>query len=476
MKDEVRARPDGHRRHVAVSTALTAAACVYYFALLTDGDWNPFGNELFGLVFNDMLAHLVRGEVTIDPAIIRNEAYVRDGHTFAYWGIFPAFLRLPLLPFDALHEMQIARLSCWIATCLLAGFLVAMLVAIYRLSVPTPRATLLFYCLVVGTLFAGIVVSSLASAYVYNEPVFWAAVFSVVFNYIVLRRLLIDDVPLGARDLLVLACLAGLALNSRVLEGIGLYLSMAWILLLTLLGGGLRKVFVPAVILTAFVAICGSVNYLRWGSPFTFMDLWLHVQVLESARRFAVLDDYGALNLLRLPFGFAYYFFGTSGVIELRPIFPRLLNLYDGIEGPSSSFILTGPVPLLLAALGAAYMFRRRTLQSGRGAILTGMFVAETGSIGFLLAAEYLAMRYRMDFLPALSLSGALGYFVLTTQLTLSRRVMSWALALTFVSVVTSHVSLVLYKEQTRPLKEEARLFWEKYQSERSAPRPRAAP
>jgi hypothetical protein len=451
-------------------------ACLYYFALLTDGDWNPFGNEFFGLVFNDMLAHLVRGEVTIDPAIIRNEAYVRDGHTFAYWGIFPAFLRLPLLFLGVLHEIQIARLSCWIAICLMAGSLVAMLAATYRLSAPTLRATLLFYCLVVGTLFAGIVVSSLASAYVYNEPLFWAAAFSVVFNYIVLRRLLIDDMPLGARDLAVLACLAGLALNSRVLEGIGLYLSMGWILLLTLFRGGLRKVLVPTVILAAFVAICGSVNYLRWGSPLTFMDLRLHVQILESPRRFAVLNDYGALNLLRLPFAFAYYFFGTAGVVELQPIFPRLLNLYDGIEGPSSSFILTEPLPLLLAALGAASVFRRPMLGSGRGAILAGVLVAETGSIGFLLAAEYLAMRYRMDFLPAFSLAGVLGYFVLTTRFMLSRRVVSWAVALTFVSVMASHISLILYKEQTRPLKEEARLFWEKYQSERFTLRPPAVP
>lgn len=160
MKEAARARVDGHRHHVAISATLTVAACVYYLGLLTDGDWNLFGNEFCGLVFNDMLAHLVRGEVAMDPAIISGEAFVSNGRTISYWGIFPAFLRLPLLPFEALYDVQIARLSCWLAICIQAAFLVATLVAVYRRSTPSPLGNLLFHCLVVGTLFAGVVLCS----------------------------------------------------------------------------------------------------------------------------------------------------------------------------------------------------------------------------------------------------------------------------------------------------------------------------
>ena len=138
MAGDAGVRIDNHRGNVAIAAALTALACVYYFALLTDGDWNPFGTELCALLFNDMLAHLLRGEVTIDPAIIRGEAFIRNGQTIAYWGIFPAFLRLPLIPLGVLYELQIARLSCWLAVCGLAGFLVATLVVVYRRSAPSP--------------------------------------------------------------------------------------------------------------------------------------------------------------------------------------------------------------------------------------------------------------------------------------------------------------------------------------------------
>lgn len=290
-----------------------------------------------------------------------------------------------------------------------------------------------------------------------------------------LRRLVVDA-PLRSHDLLVLAGLAGLALNSRVLEGIGLYLAMAWILLLTLRGGGVRKVIVPAAILMAFVVICGSVNYLRWGSPLTFMDLRLHIEFMGHPKRVARLDDFGTLNLLRLPFSFSYYFLGATDLNELQLYFPRLKNLYDGVEGPSSAFLQTTIVPLLFALLGVSRVFRRKSLRSSSGALLSGVLVAQIVSIGLLLTANYLAMRYRMDFLPALSFAAALGYLALTTTTILSRRIVTGALLVTLVSIVASSVSLVQYKEEIQPSKAEAKQFWEHYQSTRSTPSPRIGP
>ena len=120
------------------------------------------------------------------------------------------------------------ELSCWVAICILAGFLVATQVVVYRRSAPSVHKTSLFHILVVGTLFSGAILSSLASAYVYNEPLFWAVALSVAFNYIVLRRVIVGA-QLRPRDLFILAGIAGLTLNCRILEGIGLYLAMGWI-------------------------------------------------------------------------------------------------------------------------------------------------------------------------------------------------------------------------------------------------------
>src|SRR5205823_5664798 len=130
-------------------------------------------------------------------------AFLSRRNVVVYWGIFPAFLRLPLVPFNALYELQISRLSCWAAICVVAGLLVATLTIVYRASAPSARSTLLFHVLVVGTLFSGTVLANLAIAYVFNEPIFWAVALSLAFNYIVLRRVIVDA-QLRLLDLLAL--------------------------------------------------------------------------------------------------------------------------------------------------------------------------------------------------------------------------------------------------------------------------------
>jgi hypothetical protein len=454
MKSDAAIRFNTHTPNIVIATALTAISCVYYLALLTDGDWNVFGAELRGLVFNDMLAHLLRGEVTASPAIVDREAFLSNGRIVVYWGIFPAFLRLPLVPFDALYELQISRLSCWAAISSVASFLVATLVLVYRASSASARRTLLFHILVGGSLFSGSVVASQAIAFVYNEPIFWAAALSLAFNYVVLRRVVIGA-QLRSRDLLLLACIAGLTLNCRVIEGIGLSLAMGWVLLFTLsagreaIGARLRRVLVPAAVLACFVAICGVVNYLRWGSPLSFADLRHHIEIASNPWRLAVLDTFGELNLVRLPFSFAYYFFGLAGFDKLEPLFGDLGNLYDGIETPLSAFALTETIPLILAALGIRFIFRGLTAVPASGTLLVaGVLVSELIAIVFLLAADYLALRYRMDFVPLLSLAGAFGYLFVNTRTVISDRVLRGALILTAISIATSHFILFRYKDE----------------------------
>jgi hypothetical protein len=351
---------------------------------------------------------------------------------------------------------------------------------VYRASTPSARSTFLFHILVVGTLFSGTVLTNLGIAYVYNEPIFWAVALGVAFNYVVLRRVIVDA-ELRSRDLLVLACIAGLALNCRVIEGIGLYLAIGWILLLTVFAGGqgtrirpmaavtsagLRKVVAPAIILIVFVSICGAVNYMRWGSPLSFADLPRHIYISTDPRRLAVLNTFGELNVVRIPFSLAYYFLGESAIEALLPLFGNMADLYDGNEGPSSSFALTDTVTLILGALGVRFFFRGLAAWRPRGTlILAGVLVCELLAIGVLLTADYLAMRYRMDFVPAMSLAAAIGYLFLNTRTEIPDRVFRGALLLlTAFSIATSNFILIRYKEEVALFKGEARLYWGWYQ------------
>ncbi len=67
-----------------------------------------------------MLIHLLHGELTVDPEAIKletySEAFTRNGKTYAYFGVFPALLRLVAMPFTDVTQAQLARLSCLAAT------------------------------------------------------------------------------------------------------------------------------------------------------------------------------------------------------------------------------------------------------------------------------------------------------------------------------------------------------------------------
>jgi hypothetical protein len=59
--------------------------------------------------FGNMLLHLLHGEFAIDRAAIDFEAFTRDGKTYAYFGVFPAPLRLVAMPFTDIAQAELAR-------------------------------------------------------------------------------------------------------------------------------------------------------------------------------------------------------------------------------------------------------------------------------------------------------------------------------------------------------------------------------
>src|SRR5262245_24938672 len=72
---------------------------LYYGALITNGSFNFIHPEFIGLTFNSMLEHLLHGHFDVDPEAVGIEGFQRGGRMYAYWGIFCAVIRLPLLAF-----------------------------------------------------------------------------------------------------------------------------------------------------------------------------------------------------------------------------------------------------------------------------------------------------------------------------------------------------------------------------------------
>src|SRR5436305_7354396 len=92
--------------------ALIASVAAYYLFLLSNGTLQLFAPEMLDNVYNSMLAHLLHGEFNVDPEAIGFEALTRNGNTYAYFGVFPALLRLVAMPFTDIVQVELARLSC----------------------------------------------------------------------------------------------------------------------------------------------------------------------------------------------------------------------------------------------------------------------------------------------------------------------------------------------------------------------------
>ena len=69
------------------------------------------------LTFNSMLEHLLHGRFDVDPQIIGTNGYWFKGGVYAYFGIFPALLRLPLWFFGRL-DLDVTLWTCLGAVCL----------------------------------------------------------------------------------------------------------------------------------------------------------------------------------------------------------------------------------------------------------------------------------------------------------------------------------------------------------------------
>lgn len=310
-----------------------------------------------GMAFNSMALHLLDGRFDVDPGAIGDEGFVREGRTYAYFGILPALLRLPLVPFLDLESVQVEgpyRLAAMIFSA--AGGIWFARAVSFRLAGADQMPAMLLLRVV---LFSGPVVMIGLAPNIHHEVILWAWGLAIWFLAVLVPALDQGPSPSGFR-LSGLAALAGCALLTRPSTGFGLIaafglllLGRAWaegtgnplVRLLRLACQG--RVIAPVLILGGFLAVAAGVNQARWGDPFTFADLRLQAEALaQHPDRLARLESYGLFNIRRLGLGLIYYFFPIwaltrDGVFVFHDDIDRL---FDAFELPPSSFLLTDPL------------------------------------------------------------------------------------------------------------------------------------
>ncbi len=448
-----------------LQVALLAFMLFWYGTLL---HFSPVPSFLapLDLTFNSMLVSLLHGRFDVDPHTVTFEGFLRNGHVYAYWGIWCALLRLPLWIFRRMN-LDMTAWSCLTAVCLAAMVKVRAVLLLRRCGErdPTARSA-------AGLMLAYVVLGGSEIGYlrvsIYQEVVFWAAAFAAVFVYFAIKGLVSSQFDLAT--LSAMALCAGLALLTRVSTGIGLILAI--VLLLFVLaarssaheaGGGWpairramrvftsRRILLPLGIIAVCIAATCTVNYFRWGNPLTFANLKLYIFNREYPDRLARESMYGMFNPIRIPYGLVYYFFPiwTVKTGSAHLLFDATqTRLFDVVELPPSSFLLTDLLPLCFILFLLTTLRRRHSRNlppvAQWAAIATGLLAPCV----LMLTAISMTYRYRMEFYPEIDFLAFLGLYVILTDETIRvkfARYRVWMEMALIVSVAASFAALILY-------------------------------
>jgi hypothetical protein len=396
--------------------ALAALVIIHHASIASPNGLDVFAPGFFGLTFNSMALHLLAGRFDVDPAAIGVEAFVHNGRTYAYFGIFPALLRLPLVPFFDLMQLHVERLSCLLAMLLgTAAQVAAVFAALSRAERPVRLAML--PPLLFAACLSGPAVMFARSGAIYYEAILWAWALALTFVAVALQAIC-GGRGFGTGRLVVLATLAGCCLLARVSTAIGLFAALgfllAWLALRPDSGRPLmarasralmqRRLLLPLGVLALFAAMSGFVNFERWGSPLSFGDPSEQLLILaDYPDRLRMYETYGAFNLGRLPIGLIYYVFPiwiwqSGGHYWLQD---WVLRTSGGFELPPSSVFLTDPLTLTLAVIGPVHLRRSRPKRPPSGstvAVLGGLAIPAL----LMLTFVGLNFRYRAEFEPLL--------------------------------------------------------------------------
>jgi hypothetical protein len=433
----------------------------YYWALLTSGNRHLFPVVPLGMVFNSMAEHLVHGSFEVDPAAIDFERFVRDGKTYAYWGVFCAAIRMPLLLIPGGIGTDITALSSLTAIMVAVWFKLRCL-SIVATMVPDGRDKRFLIAICTAAVLLSGAQTAFMRLSIYQEICFWAGALASGFVYGALRCLLEDRYP--AVRLTWMAILAGLAFNARVSTGIGLYAALGLLMARLLLiprpeaGGSFTRrlagLAAPASVLAAFAIAAGVVNYERWGNPLVFVDFHYYGIYAEAphADNPVRLYTYGAFNIQRIPFGLLYYFLPIW-------IVPRGDQAYffqdwqhrliEVTELPPSSFLLTDPLSGILLCCLIWHLISAR----GRSIVPFGnttlLLAGLTVPALLMMCAIAMCYRYRIEFYPLFDLGWFLGlYTVLANRQDrpMPGRLRFAFLAAMIVGIVGSHAATAVYK------------------------------
>jgi len=428
-------RPAGRRAHRPLKTpavrrfqlvaigAVVMASLPYLWVLwdLWTGTLNPFRvNEQTtapGAVEYDVQARaLMHGHLSLPNHSIGPEAFIHDGRTYTYFGIFPSLIRMPVLVFTHTFDGRLSApslLLAWLVTALFGSVLLWRIRVVVRGDAPLGWGEALSYGALLFSILAGSVLVSLASSpQVYQEDVAWGVALAVGSLFALLG---VVERPSWSR---VLFCglLVLLTNLNRATTGYACILGTVMVAAWFALGRGgpeRRRWALPVLGVGALALVVGcAINLAKFDQLFGFP---VSEQLLYNDLGYAHINGGKHFSLHFLPSTLDEYL--LPGNLRLTWLFPFLAlpelpnhlvahtRLFN--EGNTSSATASMPLLFGLGVWGLITTFTPHRPVMVRSLRL--LVICTMASVGAILIYGTIYERFLADFMPFLVLASAIG-------------------------------------------------------------------
>lgn len=420
---------DGGKLRLLTTIIISFLGMIWGAFLITNGTFNFFGISEFGMVFNYYILSILDGRLDVPPAIIGDEAFYGDnGQAYVYYGVLPAILRLPLVPFMDLTTTGLSRIYVFLATTGMAFICQSTVSTLLRKTrsestflVSTTSSILIWFASPVAILYA--------NGSIYHEPIALGLLGLVTFFAMV-----INDVVVHGRNRpsspIILSMIAGLMVHCRPTLAVPLYFCVSLFSLLfafdefkrqrqmgtgflsSILKGILtpRTVLIPMLVLFFWGCTMLFMNWVRWDNIFTTAPkerygFYLN-QEGESARMKGFFEK-GRFNINRIIPNTILHLTGF-GKRHGYSVYIKLMEMFDTgfmrLENPSP-MLLMWPIWLcapLVALWGWLKSIRNGEKKSILLSIVTIAFIMQTV---LMLSYATITVRYKSELWPILYLS-----------------------------------------------------------------------
>jgi hypothetical protein len=383
------------RKDLLVITSLFLIIGWIYLNLATYNTYRFFEPELLGKVFDAQAESFMAGRIDVDRSKVGWEYFVVDGKTQIYWGPWPAFLRIPLLLAWPQTFGLWARLSCFVAALLaVLGWAAAVFHQLGR------RHLGLAFVVVLAIALGTPMVWLLSTSAVYHEAILWGIAGSA---WCLLGALKLEARPsrVAAASFAMAFFVAYLSRSTYAFP----WLIVAGRFVYRIVKDGrlnavtrrqaLAILLVPIAVAVSFYAV---LNYGRFGNPFSFMDLKKY-HLIEWRPGF--LEQYGFLNLIRLPDEFKAYYVPHHANFSFH--FPFVRTARIKASKPEALFLipdftiaLTVTSPWLFVFFLHGLWRLRRSRRPSEWIVPASLFIQ--AAVSLILSG--IVMRYLVEALP----------------------------------------------------------------------------